>query len=570
MRVLVFALLFASACTVARGNARSQRPDGSHETRVPRSQLEPREQLDGLIRHLAAYDYKNVGKVLYNRSFAAPRTIVHSLQLPNGRCYVVAAISQHTADLNLTVLGPHGRAVAHDMRRDSHPNVRFCTRASGRYAVRLQMARGSGGYYLALFEGPPKVNPRVETYFAGHETKEPSVQAARIDRATQGRLSALSQSLTREGYASVGPTQGLSLGRAVSREFRLNLRPDRCYVFATLAGPGVAEANTTILTDDAEEIAQGERRGRDSIVEFCPPNVDDFTLRATILDGQGAIFVTGWQKPVEGQAPAPAAQSPETNGVIAETSTESATLYETFGLRSADLSARGYVALGSPTRGEIPQGAQGRYGFTLEAGKCYAVLAVGGEGVAAMRLQAEDADGGLLDRDVDGGRTAVVRFCPETSGAKSMVVSMSHGGGAVMVGAFAWPRGTQGPFGLAGVMYVRLAEVMQLLELEGYEPSMLFSPRRGELDREGTKETHPITLEGGRCYALVTVGDEHITDLGLELMRGSQSVATDISRNAFPSVRFCAEQQMELNLVVTAKRGRGAYFYQLFERAPEP
>jgi hypothetical protein len=166
MRVLVFALLFASACTVGRGNARSQRPDGSHEARVPRSQLEPREQLDGLIRHLAAYDYKNVGKVLYNRSFAAPRTIVHSLQLPNGRCYVVAAIAPHTADLNLTVLGPNGRAVAHDMRRDSHPNVLFCTRASGRYAVRLQMARGGGGYYLALFEGPAKVNPRVETYFA--------------------------------------------------------------------------------------------------------------------------------------------------------------------------------------------------------------------------------------------------------------------------------------------------------------------------------------------------------------------------------------------------------------------
>jgi hypothetical protein len=572
MRLLFLALLLASGCSFGRTSARTNATQGNAAqptgARVSRANLEPREQLDGLIRHLAAQEYRNVGKVLFNRNFAAPQTMVHSLQLPAGRCYVVAGISPHTADLNLTVLGPNGRAVAHDMRRDAHPNVRFCTRVGGRYGVRLQMARGYGGYYLALFEGPAKVNPRVATYFTGHEVKEAGVQAAAIDRATKSRLDALARALQREGYTSVGPTQGLSLGGTLSRDFRLNLRSDRCYVFVTLAGPGVTDADATILTDDHEEIAHGESKERDSLVRFCPPNVDDFTLRARILAGRGAIFVTGFQKPVEGRAVTAAPATSEVKGVIAETSTVSATLDETYALRSSDLAARGYARLGSPVRGEIGQGSEGRYPFTLEAGKCYAVLAVGGEGVASMRLQAEDADGGLLDRDVDGGRTAIVRFCPETAGSKSMVVSMTHGGGPVMVGAFAWPRGTQGPFGLAGVMYVRLAEVMQLLELEGYEPSLVSSPMRGELDREGTKESHSISLEAGRCYALVTVGDEHITDLGLELRRGTQAVASDISRNAFPSVRYCAEQRTDLELVVTAKRGRGAYFYQLFERDP--
>src|SRR5690606_12834355 len=159
------------------------------------------------------------------------------------------------------------------------PSVRFCTRIPGRYAVRLQMTRGGGGYYLALFEGPSNANPRVAAYFAGHEVKEPTVQVARIDRATQARVDALSRTLTGEGYTAVGPTQGLTLGGALSREFGLNLRPDRCYVFATLAGPGVGEANTTILSDEVEEIASGEASGRYSVVVLCPPHGYEVTLR---------------------------------------------------------------------------------------------------------------------------------------------------------------------------------------------------------------------------------------------------------------------------------------------------
>src|SRR5690606_39285785 len=83
---------------------------------------------------------------LYNPSLASPQTVVHDLVLPAGRCYVVAALAPATADLNLTVLAPNGRAIAHDVRRDAHPNVRFCTRYARRHALRLQMARGSVGY----------------------------------------------------------------------------------------------------------------------------------------------------------------------------------------------------------------------------------------------------------------------------------------------------------------------------------------------------------------------------------------------------------------------------------------
>src|SRR5690606_39847861 len=51
---------------------------------------------------------------IYNPSLASPQTVVHDLVLPAGRCYVVAALAPATADLNLTVLAPNGRAIAHD------------------------------------------------------------------------------------------------------------------------------------------------------------------------------------------------------------------------------------------------------------------------------------------------------------------------------------------------------------------------------------------------------------------------------------------------------------------------
>lgn len=580
----------------------------SEQASEPSKILNPEAELKRLIPYLRERGGELVDKVYLRRNLSVTGIVTHRFDLNDERCIVLVGIASNGADLNLSLLSPSGRMVATDMRADSHPNVRLCHNERGAYTARFQMNSGSGDVYFALFHIPSSYRAELSDELWKNDGSAPRApaRAVTIDRSTQQRVMAMSRELGGEGFAPIGAPQGVSFSANQTRDFRLNLKSDRCYVFASVAGRGVLDTHASILGPDEVELISDPDRRRDSTVRLCPIEGHPLILRVRLLKGEGAIFIAGWQTAPPEDPPASAARTPPTSAeesgvkdaaedasarriappkrspatpsnaqddgsgrsIIGENPSEGVGLDERFATHRADLLARGYTGGEPISGGTLKEGARREYDFTVSGGRCYAALVSGSQSVARLSVAARDASGGILDRDLEGSQSAIVRFCAAKDEHIRLDVVIARGGGELMLGLFVWPRGVRGPFGLEGVLYVRLAEMIQLLELEGYEPSLSLDSSIRSLEREGQRARHPITLEGGSCYALVAVGDEYINHLELALFDGEELLIADYSRSAFPSIRHCPDETRELSFEVGARRGRGKYFYQLFIRKP--
>ena len=256
-----------------------------------------------------------------------------------------------------------------------------------------------------------------------------------------------------------------------------------------------------------------------------------------------------------------------TQPTVVGTSTAALSLDDNYRLLDADMVARGYEHYGEPAAGQLTQGQTQDFGISLEGGKCYAIMAVGDTGVRDLDLAVLNAAGQAIDRDVEADARPVVRVCPERSGESRIQVRMANGGGAFRYVAYRWPRGTRGPFGLNGLIYVRLAEVTSLLNVDGYQPSADFMPENGRLRAAGATARHSIQLPADRCLSILTVGGDGVHDIDASLSLGGTPLARDTTHNAFPDLRFCTERAGAYTLEVTARTGEGEYFYQVFEQA---
>jgi hypothetical protein len=276
--------------------------------------------------------------------------------------------------------------------------------------------------------------------------------------------------------------------------------------------------------------------------------------------GEGPLFTV-----VYAQGAAQAGDA-EVVPVIAETSVAGASIDESFALLDADVRARGYESFGDPQRGQLAEGQEQSYGVALEGGKCYALLAVGDSGVREMVLSLRDAAGREVDRDEASDARPTVRVCPQTTGQYTMAVRLVGGSGSYVYGAYRWPRGTR--LGdLAGVLYVRLAEVTALLGVESFMPDPGYSMERGRLRTQGARASHPLRLAGGQCYSVVVVGGEGVRNLDITLAENGTQVASDFGeRSAFPSVRHCPSRDTQVSLGVTAAAGSGDYAVQVFSQ----
>lgn len=616
-------LLLAFALEAVGMGAHAQRqPETSHERASSEGSpriLNPETEIARLIPFVRARGGALVDKVYLKRDLSAPEVFTHRFELSTSRCVLLVGLSSGGADLNLSLLSPRGRVVASDLRQGPHPNVRYCPPEPGPHTARFQVSAGKGNVYFALFNVPSSYRAELSEEFWKEPAKaESPAEASALEPTTRRRIEVLGESLEKDGFHSIGEARGVRFSEAQARDFRLNLKGDRCYVFATFAGRGVEDTHASILGPDEIEVVSDPDRRRDSIVRLCPIEEEPLILRARLLKGSGPIFIAGWQtRPNEsgvsaraqgsatnssgardassserarrgdGNAQERSAHSagahgvPRTKGssrhaavrsdIIDQQSSEGAGLDESYAMRRADLIARGYHGGDPRDGGRLDEGESREYEFRVRGGHCYAVLVAGDAGVARLVLTARDSAGGILDRDLEGAQSATVRFCPAPSEKDETIrigVTLARGGGKLKLGLFTWPRGVRGPFGLEGVLYLRLAEMSHLLDLEAYEPSLLLDSSIGTLHREGERIAHPLRLEAGACYALVAVGDEFISDLDLTLFDGEKRIAGDSSRNAFPSIRHCQEQTRDLRFEITARRGRGKYFYQLFVRRP--
>jgi hypothetical protein len=362
-------------------------------------------------------------------------------------------------------------------------------------------------------------------------------------------------------FTRVGQPNGLVLRNREERVFQLSLERGRCYAFGTLGGPGTSDTDVFLQDGSGQRLQADTTTNRDAMVQYCSPETGNYTLQVRMYGGEGSVFTVGYVQAAAGQAATPEVP------VIAETSAAGAGLDENFALLDADMRARGYESFGDHSRNTLAEAGEQTYSVDLEGGRCYAILAVGDSGVRDMALSLTDAAGAEVDRDETGDARPTVRVCPRATGNYVMHVRMVSGSGGYVYAAYRWPRGTR--LGdIAGVLYVRLAEVTALLNVEGFQPDPGYSIDRGRLRTEGATATHELDLQGGHCYSIVVVGGEGVRDLDVTLSQGATQVATDFGvRNAFPSVRHCASANARFTVSVRAAAGSGEYVYQVFSQA---
>lgn len=539
--------LFLAGCTIVRSPQHAPSPGSGVEDRGPRATLE---RLD---RHLRARGYAPAGPAVRNPNMPPGGMIAYALDVAAGQCFATFALTHPGTDLNLVVLDPQGTTVAYDVRPDPHPAAEFCAPRSGRYIIRLQMALGSGEYYFAAYQGPSGITPEFAAFFGAEDDV---AESASIDSLTAKRLESLDEKLGKQGFVRTGEAQGVQLRQGQDRVFPLRLDGGACYVFASFAGPGILDTDVAIVDGGGTELAKDVGNDADGMVRYCPTANDSVLLRTRAHRGDGPIFVAGYAQ--SGRAVA--------GPIIPTKSVAGAGLEESFRLLDADLRARGYRSFGEPQRGRLEEGEGREFGVRLEGEKCYAILAVGDGTVRDLDLILLDGSGKQLDRDIEADPRPIVRVCPTQSGQFTMQVRAYSGGGQFVYAAYQWPRGTRGPFGLSGLLYVRLAEVTSLLGVEKYEPDPGFTPEKGTLARQGQSKTHEVELKAGACYAIAAVGGEGVADLDLRLSMGGREIVRDTTRNAFPAVRHCPQTTGRMTLTIEAAQGQGDYFFQVFER----
>lgn len=528
-----------------------------------------RDQLNQLDRLLRGRGFVPSGPAIRG-SLQQNGLAAYALDAVANACYTVAVLGEGDAtDLNIITVDPLGRAGPHDVRPDRHPWVSFCARQAGRYVVRVQMAAGSGAFYYAAYVGRAGHQMDLSAFFGDAGDDGPRV--ARLDTVTRNRIAALDAELSRRGYRRVGEPSGMQLSVAAPREFQLQLERGQCYFFASLGGEGARATAVSLHDASGERLAQGTPRGPDSQLSHCAASGGQYALQVRMAAGTGALFAVGYVQQRRGSPPS-------TEHVMARHSTAGAGAEEAFALVDAEIRARGYVAYGEPTPGALPAGGHRDYEVDLEGEKCYAIIAAGSAAVSRLDLTLVDRRGREVDRDGSAGARPAVRVCPPRDGHYTVRVALGgqrpratgEGGGdpanGYVYAVYRWPRGIRGPFGLEGLMYVRLAELTSLLSAEGYEPDPGFTPEGGRI-QPGAARSHTLPFTGGKCYAVVTVGGDGVSRIALQLNDNAGRVVAGVTRlHSHASVRHCAPADGPYRVDVTASAGSGRYHIQVFSR----
>jgi hypothetical protein len=300
-----------------------------------------------------------------------------------------------------------------------------------------------------------------------------------------------------------------------------------------------------------------DRRERDAAVRFCADVGGTYQLQVKANRGDGLVYLVAYGRDATALIAATGDIQPEPGSAEPPASPAD----EGFRSLDSDVRARGYEPVGEPGVGDANSGSPIVFDLPMERDRCYAVAASTAPG-GEIEVHLKTSGGQAIEAEVSAGDATIVRACADGTGPHRIEVGLRRGGGPVMARAYLWPRATRGPFGLAGVPFVRLAEATSLLAMQQYEP--LGAPESSDL-RQGAAKTYPLVFEDPVCHAVVGVGGLGVDEVDVEVVAGGQTVTTDTSDGPIAIAQVCPPLAQGAEIHVRARRGAGRVLYQLFE-----
>ncbi|MEM9074531.1 MAG: hypothetical protein AAGE52_38910 [Myxococcota bacterium] len=351
----------------------------------------------------------------------------------------------------------------------------------------------------------------------------------------------------------------------------LDLPAGECTTWLALAGGGLRDLRASLYDGDGYETASDDVRGEGALLHVCPPasetnpapSTAPYYLELRALEGSGAVVLGAFSSPVgEGDGfdelfagvVAPPVPFREVEDALVE-------------VRDA-LRERGLVALGEPIFRRLAEGQGMRRPLELAGGRCYVVVARGGEGVEDVDLYLHDARGGEVARDLGPDAHPRLEHCPDQAHAATLEARAFQGSGAV------------GVIVLSGEP--REHEPPPPERVEGAEPLAILGTRLEELEAKGAgtpiylvqdaslspgeTRTHEVLLGPG-CAYVVGAGGPGELDLDLYLVDAEgRSVDRDARVQRTARVGVCPPEPALYRVTVKAY-GRGRY---ALARAPVP
>lgn len=219
-----------------------------------------------------------------------------------------------------------------------------------------------------------------------------------------------------------------------------------------------------------------------------------------------------------------------------------------------------YVPFGTSGSVELAQGETRTFSQGVEAGVCYAVVAVADDDVdidARVRR-----DGLVVAQDVSLDSYPIVEWCPSTAGTETVTIRAFGGAARVEYAMYVDPDTRAAATGELDELSNRLAA-----HVAGSAPR--WTPSGGQWRSTFAapgERTMTVDVPERRCVAVAAVGQTTVTDIDL-LMESSEGVelSRDFALDATPLVAYCADAAGTVTVRVGVRTGTGVVAAQVLE-----
>lgn len=250
--------------------------------------------------------------------------------------------------------------------------------------------------------------------------------------------------------------------------------------------------------------------------------------------------------------------------------------------QAASAKAPGAQPVGAPIGGFLGSRQSVSQYVTMQAGRCYTILGVGGQGVSDLDLVLYNPNGKRVASDIGFDPTPTVQHCAQWPGAYKLEATVKRGNGEVAVGVYAAGGGapaTANPAPVGGDGMPPPDPSLQphaaapapaggdplAAHIEGQARTLApGSARVGEFfagfGDKGKKNDWIVPLEGGRCYTFIATGGAGVQFLSQFLWDPTgKRVSDNKSKTAESVMGFCAGMPGPYHLQGKIEKGGGEF-----------
>ncbi len=414
----------------------------------------------------------------------------------------------------------------------------------------------------------PQTGGATTTTGAGETVTAAS--GVRASGTAREQLDQLDGILRSQGMTPVGPAQHGSLQTNGLLAYAVDAQPNACYTLAVIGEDPGQNIDITMLDPYGRPAGHHVRPDNHPWVSFCVAAAGRFIARVQMTEGSGGYFYAAYQGPANrrmelssfyGDTPEATVQTAQMDG---QTQQRLAAL-------DARLGGQGYTRVGEPSGVILTNSAPRDFQLNLEQGQCYAFATLGGPGAVDTDVFLNDSAGQRIEADTASAIDATIEHCAQVTGSYVLEVRMYSGQGPLFTVGYVRQSGqaaatTQPVMATTSTAGASLEENFALVDADmrarGYET--LGTQQRGSLTT-GANRNFEIQLEGGRCYAILAVGDSTVRNLDVLLLGpDGRTVDRDTANDARPTVRVCPESSGNFYMQVQMTEGSGNYLYKSY------